>query len=52
MPRAKLDIVRQTVPDVQIITGDLTDMSSLIRALNVSRPDEVAFEVGAGQQEQ
>src|SRR5664280_843981 len=42
----KLDLVRQTVPDVRLITGDLTDMSSLIRALNVSRPDEV-YNLGA-----
>src|SRR5664280_1241042 len=42
----KLDLVRQTVPEVQIITGDLTDMSGLIRALNVSRPDEV-YNLGA-----
>ena len=42
----KLDLVRQTIPEVQIITGDLTDMSSLIRALNVSRPDEV-YNLGA-----
>jgi GDPmannose 4,6-dehydratase len=42
----KFDLVRQTVPDVHIITGDLTDMSSLIRALNVSRPDEV-YNLGA-----
>ena len=42
----KLDLVRQTVPEVHIITGDLTDMSSLIRALNVSRPDEV-YNLGA-----
>jgi GDPmannose 4,6-dehydratase len=42
----KLELVRQTVPDVHIITGDLTDMSSLIRALNVSRPDEV-YNLGA-----
>ena len=34
------------MPDVQLITGDLTDMSSLIRALNVSRPDEV-YNLGA-----
>ena len=34
------------MPDVHIITGDLTDMSSLIRALNVSRPDEV-YNLGA-----
>src|SRR5665647_536477 len=42
----KLDLVRLTVPDVHIITGDLTDMSSLIRALTVSRPDEV-YNLGA-----
>jgi len=42
----KLDMVRQTVPDVRLITGDLTDMSGLIRALNVSRPDEV-YNLGA-----
>jgi GDPmannose 4,6-dehydratase len=42
----KLGLVRQTVPDVQLITGDLTDMSGLIRALNVSRPDEV-YNLGA-----
>lgn len=29
------------MPDGHIITGDLTDMSSLNRALNVSRPGEV-----------
>ena len=34
------------MPDVRLITGDLTDMSSLIRALNVSRPDEV-YNLGA-----
>ncbi len=42
----KLDLVRRTVPDVKLITGDLTDMSGLIRALNVSRPDEV-YNLGA-----
>jgi GDPmannose 4,6-dehydratase len=42
----KLDMVRQAVPDVRLITGDLTDMSGLIRALNVSRPDEV-YNLGA-----
>jgi GDPmannose 4,6-dehydratase len=39
-------MVRQAVPDVRLITGDLTDMSGLIRALNVSRPDEV-YNLGA-----
>jgi len=38
--------VRTTVPDVKLVTGDLTDMSSLIRALQVSQPDEV-YNLGA-----
>ncbi|RYV51371.1 GDP-mannose 4,6-dehydratase [Pengzhenrongella frigida] len=42
----KLDLVRETVPGVKLLTGDLTDMSSLIRALNVARPDEV-YNLGA-----
>jgi len=42
----KLDLVRETVPGVKLLTGDLTDMSSLIRALNLSRPDEV-YNLGA-----
>lgn len=42
----KLDLVRETVPDVKLITGDLTDLSSLIRALEVSKPDEV-YNLGA-----
>ena len=42
----KLDLVRRTVPGVQLLTGDLTDMSSLIRALNTSQPDEV-YNLGA-----
>jgi GDPmannose 4,6-dehydratase len=42
----KLDLVRQTVPDVKLVTGDLTDMSSLIRALETSQPDEV-YNLGA-----
>ncbi|WP_158372250.1 GDP-mannose 4,6-dehydratase [Cellulosimicrobium cellulans] len=42
----KLDLVRATVPDVKLVTGDLTDMSSLIRALEVAQPDEV-YNLGA-----
>lgn len=42
----KLDLVRRTVPGVKLLTGDLTDMSSLIRALNTSQPDEV-YNLGA-----
>ncbi len=37
----KLGLVRQTVPDVKLLTGDLLDLSSLLRALEQSRPDEV-----------
>src|SRR3954453_12656786 len=39
-------IVELTVPDVTLHTGDLTDMSSLIRALRDSEPDEV-YNLGA-----
>lgn len=42
----KLELVRRTVPGVKLLTGDLTDMSSLIRALNTSQPDEV-YNLGA-----
>ena len=42
----KLDLVRQTVPDVTLLTGDLTDLSSLMRALNTSAPREV-YNLGA-----
>ena len=37
----KLDLVREVVPDVKLVTGDLLDLSSLLRALEVSRPEEV-----------
>ncbi len=37
----KIDIVKMTVPEVILHTGDLTDMSSLIRALKASQPHEV-----------
>ncbi|WP_449385567.1 GDP-mannose 4,6-dehydratase [Cellulomonas soli] len=42
----KHDLVRATVPGVQLVTGDLTDMSSLIRALEQAQPDEV-YNLGA-----
>jgi GDPmannose 4,6-dehydratase len=42
----KFDLVRRTVPEVKLVTGDLTDLSSLLRALNVSQPDEV-YNLGA-----
>src|SRR5665648_683795 len=37
----KLDLVRTVVPDVQLLTGDLLDLSSLLRAMEHSKPDEV-----------
>ncbi|MFT4028596.1 MAG: GDP-mannose 4,6-dehydratase [Protaetiibacter sp.] len=42
----KLELVQRTVPEVKLLTGDLTDMSSLIRALNAAQPDEV-YNLGA-----
>jgi GDPmannose 4,6-dehydratase len=42
----KLDLVRQTVPGVKLLTGDLTDLSSLLRALQTAQPDEV-YNLGA-----
>ena len=42
----KYDLVRETVPDVKLLTGDLTDLSSLMRALSASQPDEV-YNLGA-----
>ncbi|MCC2335677.1 GDP-mannose 4,6-dehydratase [Cellulomonas wangsupingiae] len=42
----KLALLEQTVPGVKVLTGDLMDMSSLLRALNVAQPDEV-YNLGA-----
>ena len=42
----KLDLVRETVPGVKLLTGDLTDLSSLMRALDTSAPQEV-YNLGA-----
>jgi GDPmannose 4,6-dehydratase len=42
----KFDLVRETVPDVKLLTGDLTDLSSLMRALNSAQPTEV-YNLGA-----
>jgi GDPmannose 4,6-dehydratase len=42
----KLDLVRETVPDVKLVTGDLTDLSSLLRAMNTAQPAEV-YNLGA-----
>jgi len=42
----KRDLVRQVVPGVQLLTGDLQDLSSLLRAIEASKPDEV-YNLGA-----
>jgi len=42
----KIELVQRVVPQVQLLTGDLMDMSSLLRALDASRPDEV-YNLGA-----
>ena len=42
----KRQLVEQLVPEVKILTGDLTDLSSIFRALTVSKPDEF-YNLGA-----
>jgi len=42
----KIPLLQEFVPEVQIVTGDLLDQSSLLRALKVSDPDEV-YNLGA-----
>ena len=42
----KRALVEEVVPDVKILTGDLTDQSSLLRALEAAQPDEV-YNLGA-----
>ena len=42
----KLPLVREVLPQAKLLFGDLTDLSSLMRALDVSRPDEI-YNLGA-----
>ncbi|RMI13288.1 GDP-mannose 4,6-dehydratase [Cellulomonas triticagri] len=42
----KIALVREAVPEVRVLTGDLTDMPSLMTALATARPDEV-YNLGA-----
>lgn len=42
----KIDVVREALPDATLLFGDLTDLSSLLRALDVAKPDEV-YNLGA-----
>ena len=42
----KRELVETLLPDVKLHTGDLTDLSSLLRAMSVATPDEV-YNLGA-----
>ncbi len=42
----KRELVEREVPGVQVVTGDLTDLSSLMRAMGTAAPDEV-YNLGA-----
>lgn len=42
----KYEVVRSLLPDVKLLTGDLTDVSSLVRVLQISDPDEI-YNLGA-----
>ncbi|GAA1462061.1 GDP-mannose 4,6-dehydratase [Williamsia maris] len=42
----KLDLLRETLPEVKVVTGDLLDLSSLMKSMTLARPDEV-YNLGA-----
>jgi GDPmannose 4,6-dehydratase len=42
----KYEMVREEVPGIQLLTGDLTDMASLMRAFEAAEPTEV-YNLGA-----
>jgi GDPmannose 4,6-dehydratase len=42
----KAELVRRTVPDVKLLTGDITDLVSLMRAFGDAQPTEV-YNLGA-----
>ncbi len=42
----KLGLLREALPDATLLFGDLTDLSSLIRAVGAAQPDEV-YNLGA-----
>jgi GDPmannose 4,6-dehydratase len=42
----KIEFLRKELPEVKILTGDLLDMSSIMRALEASQPNEV-YNLGA-----
>jgi GDPmannose 4,6-dehydratase len=42
----KYELVSRLLPEVALLTGDLTDVSSLVRVLNIAQPEEV-YNLGA-----
>ncbi|MBJ7289135.1 GDP-mannose 4,6-dehydratase [Williamsia sp.] len=42
----KMELLREILPDVRIVTGDLLDLSSLMKSMTLARPDEV-YNLGA-----
>jgi GDPmannose 4,6-dehydratase len=42
----KRELLHHVIPQVRVLTGDLTDVSSLIRVLSIAQPDEV-YNLGA-----
>jgi GDPmannose 4,6-dehydratase len=42
----KVELVQRELPEVRLLNGDLTDVSSLVRVLDYSQPDEV-YNLGA-----
>ena len=42
----KIPVVEEIIPSIQLLEGDLRDLSSLIRVLEVAQPDEV-YNLGA-----
>lgn len=42
----KIQMLEETLPDVKLLTGDITDFSSLVRVMGVAQPDEV-YNLGA-----
>ena len=43
----KIEVLQREVPDVKVLTGDLTDLSSLIRAFDSAQPTRFAGEIVA-----
>lgn len=42
----KYEYVQTILPEVKLLTGDLTDVSSLVRVLHIAKPDEI-YNLGA-----